>query len=307
MCKNTHFIVLSGPTAVGKSSMAISIAEEFRIPIISADSRQVFRELSIGTAKPSPLEQNNIPHFWIDEKSIKEDVSAGIFIEDVKSYLDKNEIKLAILCGGTQFYIDSFLYGLDDKPDIPQWAKNEASSIYSEKGLIGLQEEVKKRDSVYYNKVDNQNHRRLLRALEVILTTGKPYSFFHTERYKSRNSLYPYISYFLTRDRKPLYNRINRRVDIMIEMGLESEAQQLYSERNNINLQTVGYREFFQYFDGSITREEAIHLIKRNTRRYAKRQLTWYNKSRFNYLKRQATDRDSLLKEIKLFLLLNGI
>lgn len=306
MDKKTSLIVISGPTAVGKSTLALQIAQEYDFPIISADSRQVFKELSIGTAKPSIEERKGVPHIWMDEKSISEKISAGIFVKDVKNFLKDTPAPCAIVCGGTQFYIESLLYDISEIPPISEKVKKQVENIYQKDQIKGLINAIERQDPEYLRKADKDNQRRLMRALEVILETGKPYSSFNRGT-SSPQPRFPKISFFLNDHRETLYDRINSRVDHMLEKGLEMEARKMHSMRNNPNLNTVGYREFFDYFDGIHTREEAVRLIKRNTRRYAKRQLTWYRNSRFIYLQRHKTHQSSILKEIELFLLLHRI
>ncbi len=303
MKENAQFIVISGPTAVGKSALALQLAMEFDLPIISADSRQVFREMSIGTAKPSIEDRLGVPHFWMDEKSITEHVSAGTFVRNVERYLDEHNISTAILCGGTQFYIESLLYGLDKMPSIPDTIRTEVQRLYTLKGIRYLQDYVRKNDELYYEKVDKDNPRRLLRAVELMETSGKPYSSFINSE-KRRLPRYRKIAFFLSRPREILYERINKRVETMFSVGLVEEAHKLYrTQKDNKNLHTVGYQELFQYFSGNIGRDEAIRLIKRNTRRYAKRQLTWYRKNRFRYIKRNVDRQESIRQAVALFLL----
>lgn len=301
-----HFIIITGPTATGKSSLAIDIAREYYLPIISADSRQVFKEMSIGIAKPSIEERQGVPHIWMDVKSIKDKISAGIFTAEIKDYLDKEKPPCVIVCGGTQFYIESLLYGLDEMPEISGKTKEAINKGIEKHGLSYLQSEVKKLDPEFYSSSDSENPRRLQRALELMLETGKPYSHFHTLE-KKPAAQYPHISFFLTRPREELYARINARVDNMMEAGLLEEARNLYPEKENLNLRTVGYQEFFEYFDGNLSLEEAIALVKQNSRRYAKRQITWYRGNRFRYLARNISNTGLIHREIQLFLLKHRI
>ena len=267
-------IVIVGPTAVGKTTMAIELAKKFNTEIISADSRQFYRELEIGTAKPSLQELNEVPHHLINSHSFTELVDAGTFerlaIEKVKKVFENHE--LAIVVGGSGLYIQALCEGLDPVDIRDEELRNNLSL----KSLTELQEQLKLLDPEYYAEVDIQNPQRLMRALEVIMSTGKKYSEQRTGKKKVRE--FNIIKIGLTDDREVLYDRINKRVDSMVLNGLEEEARKFESHKNYYTLQTVGYSEWYDYFDGKTTRQEAIELIKRNTRRYAKRQLTWFRR-----------------------------
>lgn len=267
-------IVIVGPTAVGKTTMAIELAKKFNTEIISADSRQFYRELEIGTAKPSLQELNEAPHHLINSHSFTELVDAGTFerlaIEKVKKVFENHE--LAIVVGGSGLYIQALCEGLDPVDIRDEELRNNLSL----KSLTELQEQLKLLDPEYYAEVDIQNPQRLMRALEVIMSTGKKYSEQRTGKKKVRE--FNIIKIGLTDDREVLYDRINKRVDSMVLNGLEEEARKFESHKNYYTLQTVGYSEWYDYFDGKTTRQEAIELIKRNTRRYAKRQLTWFRR-----------------------------
>lgn len=267
-------IVIVGPTAVGKTTMAIELAKKFNTEIISADSRQFYRELEIGTAKPSLQELNEVPHHLINSHSFTELVDAGTFerlaIEKVKKVFENHE--LAIVVGGSGLYIQALCEGLDPVDIRDEELRNNLSL----KSLNELQEQLKLLDPEYYAEVDIQNPQRLMRALEVIISTGKKYSEQRTGKKKVRE--FNIIKIGLTDDREVLYDRINKRVDSMVLNGLEEEARKFESHKNYYTLQTVGYSEWYDYFDGKTTRQEAIELIKRNTRRYAKRQLTWFRR-----------------------------
>ncbi len=267
-------IVILGPTAVGKTSMAIELAKKFNTEIISADSRQFYRELEIGTAKPSLQELNEVPHHLINSHSFTELVDAGTFerlaIQKVKKVFENHE--LAIVVGGSGLYIQALCEGLDPVDIRDEELRNNLSL----KSLTELQEQLKLLDPEYYAEVDIQNPQRLMRALEVIMSTGKKYSEQRTGKKKLRE--FNIIKIGLTDDREVLYDRINKRVDSMVLNGLEEEARKFESHKNYYTLQTVGYSEWYDYFDGKTTRQEAIELIKRNTRRYAKRQLTWFRR-----------------------------
>ncbi len=254
--------------------MAIELAKKFNTEIISADSRQFYRELEIGTAKPSLQELNEVPHHLINSHSFTELVDAGTFerlaIQKVKKVFENHE--LAIVVGGSGLYIQALCEGLDPVDIRDEELRNNLSL----KSLTELQEQLKLLDPEYYAEVDIQNPQRLMRALEVIMSTGKKYSEQRTGKKKLRE--FNIIKIGLTDDREVLYDRINKRVDSMVLNGLEEEARKFESHKNYYTLQTVGYSEWYDYFDGKTTRQEAIELIKRNTRRYAKRQLTWFRR-----------------------------
>ncbi|MGV4439088.1 tRNA (adenosine(37)-N6)-dimethylallyltransferase MiaA [Ornithobacterium rhinotracheale] len=273
-----NLVVIVGPTAIGKTATAIALAKHFNTEIISSDSRQFFKEMCIGTAVPSPDELSQVKHHFIQQLSIHEDYSVGDFerdaIEFITEYFQKNDF--LIMAGGSGLYEKAITQGLDDFPDIPPSVREQLNSDLNEKGLDFLQNELKNKDLAYFEKVDIQNPHRVIRALEVIRHTGKAYSSFLAKNQSKRN--FNVIKIGLTLSRDEIYNRINRRVDIMIENGLLEEAKNLYKFKNLNALNTVGYKELFRYFDGEISLDFAIEEIKKNTRRFAKRQLTWYRK-----------------------------
>lgn len=277
--KNKFIIIVAGPTAVGKTQTSIDLAKHYQADIFSADSRQVYVEMDIGTAKPSADELTEIKHHFIDSVSIHEDYSVGHYYQDItkafKLYFENNDI--AIVTGGTGLYLKAIMEGLDNFPDVPKKIYDYFQEQFTTYGLEWLQNQVKISDPIYYEVVDKYNPRRLMRALAVIEVSGRPFSTFFLEKKKD---ILPYrvIEVLLELPREVLFERINQRVDIMIERGLEIEARSLYSCKNLRALQTVGYQEFFQYFDSLITFEEAKALIKQNSRRYAKRQMTWFRK-----------------------------
>lgn len=274
-----HVIVLAGPTAVGKTSASIKLADHYKIPVISADSRQVYKQMSIGTAKPRPSEMGEVKHYMIDNKSIDEKFNAYQFESEALSILS-NEIwpayNKAIVTGGSGLYIDALCYGIDYMPDIPDKIREKWGKIYARQGITHLQRELETNDPQYFQEVDQANPKRLLRALEVIDVSGKPYSHFRRKHSNPRD--FNIIKIALKLPRETLYQRIEQRMDQMIAEGLFAEAEQLYPFRQNQALQTVGYQEIFGYLDGKYDREEAIRLLKRNSRRYAKRQMTWFKK-----------------------------
>jgi len=269
-------IVIGGPTASGKTSIAIKLAKMTGAEIISADSRQVYKEMSIGTAKPDIKEMDGVKHHFISNVSIHDEYNVGKYEKEVVSFLDKyfktNDI--AILVGGTGLYINAVLNGLNEFPEVAPEIKEKLNLLFQQHGIFYLQEELKKMDSKYYDKVDLDNPHRLIRALSVIYSGKKPYSFYLDKEKPKRKFESKRI--MLDLPRELLYERINNRVDIMLENGLENEARELFELKHLKALQTVGYSELFNYFEGNIDRETAIDLVKRNSRRYAKRQLTWF-------------------------------
>lgn len=277
--RKKYLVIIAGPTAVGKTTAAIELAKHFRVEIISADSRQFYREMNIGTAKPSVKELAAIPHHFINNLSIHDNYSVGNYERDVlhflKNYYEKNDI--AILVGGTGLYIDAIVNGLDAFPEIDESIKTSIENDYSAYGLVFLQDAIRAADPNYFAKVDIQNPVRLMRALEVIRTTGKPFSEFTLGTKIKRNFSPIFIK--LELDRKILYHRINVRVDEMIKNGLIPEVEQLLPYQHLRTLQTVGYSELFNYFNSSTTLDETIEKIKQHTRNYAKRQLTWFKRA----------------------------
>jgi len=273
-------IVLLGPTGVGKTEVSIDIARYFKSEIISADSRQFFMEMSIGTAVPTELQLKTIKHHFIRFLSIKDYYSSSFFEKDVlqllPSLFSKNNIIL--MSGGSGMYIDAVCNGIDDIPDVDTAVRNKYLDKYREEGIEGLRATLKLLDPEHYAKVDLKNYKRILRALEICETAGRPYSSFLKKQKRERD--FGIIKIGLERQRDDLYTRINSRVDEMIKMGLENEAKQLYIFKGLNALNSVGYKEFFEVFDGKISIEKAIELIKRNSRRYAKRQLTWWSKDK---------------------------
>lgn len=277
--KKPTLVCVVGPTAIGKTSLAISLANYFSTEILSADSRQFYKEMSIGTAVPSSQELRAAKHHFIQHKSITELYSVGDFEKEALIKLTNlfSEKDKVILVGGSGLYIDAVTKGLDVFPKIEPNLREELNAIFKEKGIHFLQNELKEVDPVYYTKVDLQNPHRLIRALEVYRSSGEPYSSFLNQPKQERPFQTIYLG--LTADREYVYSRINKRVDLMIENGLLQEVENLASYKNYNALQTVGYRELFPFFEGEITLDEAISEIKKNTRRFAKRQYTWFNKN----------------------------
>ncbi len=271
-----HLITIIGPTAIGKTNLAIKIANYFKTEIVSADSRQFYKEMNIGTAKPSISELNNIKHHLINNKSINDNYNISDYEKDalncIKSIYNKNDI--AILVGGSGLYINSVLYGLDE---IPETSKEVRNSLYLDlelKGIKKLQKQLKKLDPSSYLTIDVNNPRRLIRALEVTISTGKSYSSFLKKKKKKRD--FNIIVLGINQERSELYNKINKRVDNMIESGLINEVKQLYNLKSLNALNTIGYSEVFNYIEEKCSLDECVNEIKKNTRRYAKRQLTWF-------------------------------
>lgn len=271
-------VVITGPTGVGKTELSLRLAERLGAPIINADSRQIYRELPIGTAAPTAAEQARVKHYFVGTHSLTEDYNAGAFERDAMALLDDlfKEHAYVLMVGGAMMYIDAVCNGLDDIPEVPAGVRAVLQRSYQEKGLEWLQEEVRRLDPDYFAEVDQQNPQRLMHALEVTMAAGKPYSSFRKGAKKERP--FRIVKIGLTRPREELYARINGRVEQMMADGLEEEARRVYPLRANNSLQTVGYREMFSYFDGDYTLEKAIEMVQQNSRHYAKRQLTWYRR-----------------------------
>jgi tRNA dimethylallyltransferase len=275
---NNILIVLLGPTGVGKTDISIDIARHFNCEIISADSRQFFSEIKIGTAAQSDDQLVEIKHHFVRFLSVKDYYSSSLFERDVLKILPHlfTENNMVLLTGGSGMYIDAVCEGIDDIPDVDPLVRKKYNNKYREEGIEGLRLALKMLDPEYYKKVDLKNPKRIIRALEICETTGRPYSSFLTKQERERD--FRIIKIGLERTRKELYDRINRRVDKMICEGLEEEAKGLFELKHLNALNSVGYKEFFDYFEGKISKEKAIELIKRNTRRFAKRQITWWAK-----------------------------
>lgn len=273
-------IVILGPTGVGKSDISIEIAGHFNSDIISADSRQFYREMKVGTAVPSEFQLSLIRHHFIRFISVKEYFSASLFERAVLELLPSlfKENRIVVLTGGSGMYIDAVCKGIDDIPDIDPSVREKFNVRFKTEGIESLRADLKLMDPDYYARVDLRNHKRIIRALEICETTGRRYSEFLTDRSAKRD--FTIIKTGLKRDREDLYRRINTRVDVMINNGLENEARELFELRDLNPLKCVGYREFFEFFEGKISREKAIELIKRNSRRYAKRQITWWSRDK---------------------------
>ncbi len=272
-------ISIVGPTAIGKTKLAITLAQHFNTEILSADSRQFFKEMRIGTAVPSEEELESAPHHFIQHKSIREPYSVGDFERDAIDFLESlfQKKDIGVLVGGSGLYVDAVTKGLDNFPKIDPSIRTKLNAELQEHGITHLQEQLKELDASYYAQVDLGNPHRLIRALEVCIGSGKPYSSFINQEKPKR----PFDVYTVgvTADREIIYDRINRRVDLMLEEGLLEEANSVYQFKELNALQTVGYKELFKHFDGEWELDFAISEIKKNTRRFAKRQLTWFRKN----------------------------
>lgn len=278
LSQDKTLIVICGPTAVGKTDYAIELAEKLCTEIISADSRQLYCEIPIGTAQPTVEQLNRVKHHFIACRSVEEDYNAGMFERDALKLLDElfQQHDTVICCGGTGLYIKALCEGLDDLPEADEAVRLELTERLESEGLESLQNQLKQLDPVHFERMDTQNPQRVIRALEVCLSTGKPFSSFHEKQKSQRPFKIQKIG--LEMPREELYDRINRRVDIMLENGWLEEAKDVYDKRHLNALNTVGYKELFQHLDGDMTLEEATEKIKTNTRRFAKRQLTWFKK-----------------------------
>ncbi len=282
---NKNLIVISGATAIGKTNLAIKLAKYFNTEIISADSRQFYKELKIGSAHPSDDELLTIKHHFIGNLSITENYNVGYYEKDAIKLIEKlfNKYDIVIMVGGSGLYIDSICSGLDKFPEVNKLIKDKLIDDFKTKGISFLQSELKEFDYEYYRITDINNHQRLIRALSVIRESGKKFSFFRNKQKTKRNFNISHFS--LQMERSMLYKIINNRVEIMLKIGLIEEAEGLIKYRNNNALQTVGYSELFEYFDGKYNKEEAIMRIKQNTRRFAKRQISWFkNKEEIQYI-----------------------
>ena len=271
-------IVITGPTAVGKTALCLEIAKHFDIPIINADSRQIYKELKIGTASPTSEQMQQVPHFFVGSLSLNDYYSASLFEQQVLECLEQQfqTNDYALLSGGSMMYIDAVCDGIDDIPTIDDETRELMKQRLAEEGLEALVEELKRLDPEYYEIVDRQNPRRVVHALEICTMTGKTYTSFRKREKRQRP--FRIIKIGLNRPREELYQRINQRVDEMMQQGLLEEAKSLYPMRQMNALNTVGYKELFDYLEGRWPLEEAVERIKGNTRRYARKQLTWYKK-----------------------------
>jgi tRNA dimethylallyltransferase len=272
-------ITIVGPTAIGKTSLSILIASYFKTEIISCDSRQFYKEMTIGTAVPEKEELAEVPHHFIQNRSVFEDYNVGAFERDALNVLDTlfKKHNIVVMVGGSGLYVKAVLEGLDDFPKIDPTIRLELNNIYKNEGIIPLQQQLKKLDIETYNTISLDNPQRIIRALEICIGTNLPYSSFKGKGKRKRD--FESIIVGLNGDRQKIYDRINYRVDLMVKKGLLDEAKKLHPQKSLNALQTVGYKELFLFFDGKITKEYAVEEIKKNTRRFAKRQLTWFKKN----------------------------
>ncbi len=277
---NNNLIVLVGPTGIGKTEFSLKIAKQLNTVIISSDSRQIFKELKIGTAAPTPEQLSFVPHFMVSTHSIYNYYNAYQFEQNVLSLLKNKflEYPNILMAGGSMMYVDAVCKGIDDIPTIDTELRKELLERYEKEGIESMRHELKILDPVFYSQVDLKNHKRVIHAVEVCLMAGKPYSSLRKNHNRERDFRQIHIG--LDMDRKELYDRINLRVDKMIEAGLEKEAREFYPYKHLNSLNTVGYKEFFEYFDDNLSYKQAIELIKRNSRRYAKRQLSWFRRDK---------------------------
>lgn len=292
-------IAVIGPTAIGKTDLAIRLANHFQTEILSADSRQFYKEMTIGTAVPSHRELKMAPHHFIQHKSIFDTYSVGDFEKEAILKLDHifKEKNIAILVGGSGLYVDAVVKGLDSFPPVPIQIREELIQLEKEKGLSYLQNELKKKDPFYFKQVDIENPHRVIRALEICRVSGQPYSSFLNQKRKERIFRTIYVG--IKAERELIYERINRRVDVMMENGLLNEAKDLYKHKSLNALQTVGYKELFAFFDGKEDLNFAVEEIKKNTRRFAKRQLTWNRKNNEIIWTDFGEDISTLINKIK--------
>lgn len=278
MSKKFLFIVV-GPTAVGKTALGVRLANHFNTEIISADSRQFYKEMKIGTAVPSEAELQAAPHHFIQHISVEDDYSVGDFereaLQKLKQIYSQHDV--AVMVGGSGLYVDAVVKGLDEFPEVDPKIRTDLNERLENAGIEDLQEELKRLDPEYYSEVDRQNPHRLIRALEICIGTGKPYSSFRKKGNKNRFFEPVYLG--LTAERELIYDRINQRVDLMMANGLLEEAKRMFPKKHLNALNTVGYKELFLFLDGEVKLETAVSEIKKNTRRFAKRQFTWFRKN----------------------------
>ena len=289
-------VVILGPTGVGKTEKSLELAEQWGCPIVSADSRQIYRDLPIGTAAPSAEEQARVKHYFIGTKDLHETYNAGQYARDCNTLLAElfQKHERVLMVGGSMMYIDAVCKGLDDIPDIPAELREQVRNQYQEKGLEWLQTEVQRLDPIYWQEVDKQNPQRLMHCIEVTLASGQPYSNFRKGGRTAQERGFDVEYIMIERPREELYERINLRVHKMIEQGLLSEAQRAFNKLGLLNnnpldestipnsVNTVGYKELLKYFRGEWTLERAIEMIQQNSRHYAKRQMTWWRRTMNN-------------------------
>ena len=274
--KNKTLIIITGPTGVGKTEATLRIAEHFNVPVINADSRQIFSEIPIGTAAPTAQQQRRVPHYFVGNYHLEDYYSASLYEQDVLNLINSQDTSISLLSGGSMMYIDAVCKGIDDIPTIRPEIREEMMQRLELEGLEEMCNLLRKLDPEHGEIVDRKNPRRVLHALEICIQTGKTYTSFRSNTTKERP--FNIIKIGLNRDRNELYDRINQRVLNMIDEGMIKEALSVYPKRTLNSLNTVGYKEMFEYLDGLTTLDEAIFKIQSNTRKYARKQLTWYKK-----------------------------
>lgn len=292
-------LVLLGPTGVGKTALSIELAQYYDTSIISADSRQFYRGIEIGTASPTPSQQNQIKHYLVGMLNIENYYNASEFEHDALQIISElhKENDVALVSGGSMMYVDALCHGIDDVPTIDENLRKELYKLYEQEGLDPIRAQLKILDPEFYNQVDLKNYKRVIHALEVCLMTGKPYSSFRKRKKKDRP--FQIIKIGLMRDREDLYNRINLRVDEMIREGLLNEAEKHYPKRHLNSLNTVGYKELFKYMDGEWALDFAINKIKQNTRIYSRKQMTWFKRDKeINWINLSEMSEKDALKQI---------
>lgn len=297
MISKKTLIYVGGPTASGKTDLGVELAKNFETEIISCDSRQFYKEMTIGTSIPSMNEREGVIHHFIQHKSILENYNAWDFAEDTDLILKNLFVNkdVVIMLGGSGLYAKSVINGLDYFPKVPSSIKNEIQKMYYQKGIESLQNMLSDVDPIYFEKVDQDNHRRLIRALEVYKTTGEPYSSFLNK--KTNKKLFKTKAIIIDLPKEILHQRIKSRIEVMIDKGLEEEARKLYQHKGNSAMQTIGYKEWFDFFDKKIRKDEVQNQIIKNTNKYAKKQLTWFRK---NF-------KDDFVNEIKISSITNNL
>jgi tRNA dimethylallyltransferase len=298
MRKNKNLIYIAGPTGIGKTNLSIEIAKKLNSEILSCDSRQFYKELNIGTSPPSYSQLNDVKHHFIHNKSIHDIYNVGNYEKEAITLINKlfEDKDVLILVGGSGLYADSIMYGIDEFPEIPTNIRESFINEYNSSGLELIQNKLKKLDIKYYNEVDLNNSNRIIRALEIIEFTGKEFSLFRTKKQKER--VFQSQVIVMECEREKLYNRINTRVDNMIEKGLEKEVLELRDFKHLNTLNTVGYKEFFNYFEGKSNYLDTLDKIKQNTRNYAKRQVTWLKRYKKSIKVHYNQEVDKIINEL---------
>ena len=291
-------LVLLGPTGVGKTELSIKVAQELGSPIISADSRQIYKGMTIGTAAPTKIQTEHVVHYFVDKLQPENYYSASEFEDETLLLLDKlyAQHNTIVMTGGSMMYIDAVCKGIDDIPTIDDKLRKDLQELYNKEGIDSIRRQLKLLDPVFYNEVDLRNPKRVIHAVEICLMAGKPYSSLRTNTKKERP--FKIVKVGFTRDRNELYNRINLRVDQMIEDGLENEARGFYHLRHLNSLNTVGYKELFNFFDGKCSKEFAIDKIKQHSRNYARKQLSWFKRDKNIYWINLSTTNDGVVQKI---------